>query len=102
MTMLDERRAHEIQAAIATVLAEDWDPIGVRDVPEAVGEYEMYVGGIYRLLASGTRPRQLAEYLAAVERVRMGLERVEAAALLPVAEKLWRLNVRLAPSPPAI
>lgn len=41
MTMHDERRAHEVQAAIAKVLLEEWDPIGVHDVPAAVGEYEM-------------------------------------------------------------
>lgn len=54
------------------------------------------------MLTSGAQPQQLAEYLTAIERDRMGLERVEAATLLRVAEKLRRLDVRLALPPPTI
>jgi hypothetical protein len=81
---------------------EEWDPIGVRDEPEAAGEYEAYVGGVYRLLATGASKEAIAEHLATIERDAMGLERARAKALLPVAEKLARLDVRLDASRPAI
>ncbi len=53
-----EERAREIQRSIAEVLLRNWDPIGVRNVPQAQDEYDAYVGGVYRLIASGaTAPR---------------------------------------------
>jgi hypothetical protein len=89
--------AREIQAAIGWILLHDWDPIGVRDVPEAQDEYDSYVGGVYRLLVSGASPQAVAEHLCAVERQGMALGQRRPADLLPVAEKLCRLDVRLAP-----
>jgi hypothetical protein len=100
--MSDRDRAREIQASIARLLMEEWDPIGVSDAQEAAGEYEAYVGGVYRLLASGASKEVIAEHLAAIERDRMGLERAQGVSLLPVAEKLVRLDVRLDRSRPAI
>ncbi len=88
-------RARKIQEAIGQILLEDWDPIGVRDVPEAGDEYDGYIGGVYRLLATGAPPQVVAEHLCAVERDSMGFEQAQAAHLLPVAEKLCLLDVRL-------
>jgi hypothetical protein len=100
--MSDTDRAREIQASIARLLRDEWDPIGVREVPEAAGEYDAYVGAVYRLLASGASKEVIAEHLAAIERDRMGLEGAQVVSLLPVAEKLVRLDVRLDRSRPAI
>jgi hypothetical protein len=88
-------RAREIHAAIGQILLLDWDPIGVRDVPEAQDEYDSYVGGVYRLLAAGASPEAVAEHLCALERDRIGFDQAQPADLLPVAEKLCRLNVKL-------
>jgi hypothetical protein len=71
--------------------------MGVRDVPEAQDEYDSYVGGVYRLLVSGSPPQAVAEHLCTVERERMALGQRQPADLLPVAKKLCRLNVRLGP-----
>jgi hypothetical protein len=90
-------QAREIRAAIGRILLQDWDPIGVRDVPEAQDEYDSYVGGVYGLLVSGASPQAVAEHLCAVERERMALGQRQPADLLLVAEKLCRLDVRLAP-----
>jgi hypothetical protein len=90
-------QAREIQAAIGRILLHDWDPIGVRDVPEAQDEYDSYVGGVYGLLVSGAPPQAIAEHLCAVERESMALGQRQPADLLLVAEKLCRLDVRLAP-----
>jgi hypothetical protein len=98
--MTQKQNAREIQAAIAQILKEDWDPIAVRDEPEAAGEYDAYVGGVYRLLASGANAQQVAEHLVAIERDRIGFEETRVEALLPVAKKLCRLDVRLHGSRP--
>ena len=99
--MTEKQSARQIQAAIAQILIEDWDPIGVRDEPDATSEYDAYVGGIYRLLATGANAQQVAEHLVAIERDRIGFEETRVEALLPVAEKLCRLDVRLHGSRPA-
>ena len=89
------KRGREIQAAIARILLHDWDPIGMRDVPEAQDEYDGYVGGVYRLLASGASPLEVATHLSTIESERMGYTQAKPSDLLPVAEKLCGLNVRL-------
>lgn len=90
-----EDRAREIQRSIGEVLLRNWDPIGVRDEAKAQGEYDVYVGGVYRLLASGATARQLAEHLAQVEAEEFGFPDTDPKMLIPVAEKLLRLNVTL-------
>jgi hypothetical protein len=49
-----------------------WDPIGIKDVPEAQGEYTGYSGRIGRLLREGGGKAELAEFLGDAEH-RMGL-----------------------------
>jgi hypothetical protein len=88
-------RAKEIQAAIANVLLREWDPIGVKNEHQARDEYDRYVGGVYRLLASGASPQKVAEHLCKVEAEWMGFTRASPSQLLPVAEKLCGLDVGL-------
>jgi hypothetical protein len=52
---------------------EQWDPIGVSDCPEAVNEYDSYLGQIARRLREGASPEELASYLAVVRQQEMGL-----------------------------
>ena len=68
-----ESHARNVEGAIRRVLLRDWDPIGVRDAPEAQDEYDGYVGGAYRLLAAGVTGSDLAEHLARIEHDAMGL-----------------------------
>ncbi|MBA3716255.1 MAG: hypothetical protein H0W76_28010 [Pyrinomonadaceae bacterium] len=88
------QRAKEIQETIRQVLLHQWDPIGVSDIPEAQDEYDSYVGGIYRLLASGASEHQIIERLYNIETVSMGLPS-NRAGLKNVAEKLAKLAVSL-------
>jgi len=92
-----DQRAQEIQESIRDVLLRDWDPIHVQDEPQAQDEYDSYVGGVYRLIASGASPRALAEHLARIERDAMGFG-TSAEQLIEVAMKLSKLDVRLRPS----
>jgi hypothetical protein len=89
------QRAKEIQQAIGHLLLQEWDPIGVREEPECIDEYDSYVGGVYRLLASHASAEVLAEHLAHIERDSMGFEKSTATPLLPLARKLLQLDVTL-------
>jgi hypothetical protein len=96
-----EERAREIQRSIGEVLLRNWDPIGVRDEPLARDEYDAYVGGVYKLIASGATAREVAEHLARVEAERLGFADTDPKMLIPVAEKLLKLNLRLESRGPA-
>src|SRR5258708_22472509 len=89
-----EERAHEIQSQIREILLRDWDPIGVRDEARAQDEYDSYIGGVYRLLASGASPSSVAEHLAQLEAEQMGLG-VAAEKLKGGATKLCALDVKV-------
>ncbi len=97
----DARRGHDIQSAIRQVLLTQWDPIGVAGVPEAVDEYDGYVGPVYRLLSSSASDRELAEYLAGIQTGAMGLHDPGWRALLPVAHALQKEFSVLSSAPPA-
>jgi len=55
-----------VQQKIREVLFNEWDPIGVNDYAPS-DEYDAYIGGIYRLLASGTDSEILATHLRKLE-----------------------------------
>jgi len=90
-----EERARDIQKAIGEVLLRNWDPIQVKGVPQAQDEYDACIGGVYRLLSSGATARQIAEHLVRIETEQLGYQDTDPKMLIPVAEKLMRLNVRL-------
>lgn len=70
-----------------------WDPIGVRDVPEAQDEYDSYVFDVYELLVSGASEQDIVDHLYRVERLNMGLGSLSKEALQPVAKVLRRIDV---------
>lgn len=57
-----ERRAAKIQDAIRQILYRDWDPIGVFSLAP-VDEYDSYIGGVYRILASSRSEEALIQLL---------------------------------------
>jgi len=50
-----------------------WDPIGVRDEPNAQDEYDGYLGGVFALLTSGASDDQINEHLLRIVTDRMAL-----------------------------
>ena len=83
--------SREIRKAIERILAVDWDPIGVKDVPKAADEYDGYVDEVYRLLSNGATSAQVADHLASIEREHMAIQNTDPNELLTVAEKLRAL-----------
>ena len=90
-----KHQARKIRDNIRQLLLKEWDPIGIGDMPAAQDEYDSYIGGVYRLLASGATKHQVAEHLAKIARDWMGFETARAEELLPVADQLLRLSVEL-------
>jgi hypothetical protein len=66
-------------AELRRILMEEWDPIGVRGVPEAADEYDGYLPQIGSRLHDGASAKEIAAYLTWVEEDRMGLGRSAAA-----------------------
>ncbi len=92
--MIEKYRSREIRSEIRRVLIELWDPIGVREVPEAQDEYNSYLGGVYELVTGGASADQVIDHLLSIERDRMGLSGRDKASLIPVARALLAINVR--------
>jgi hypothetical protein len=94
MTESREQRAGEIQDAIRQILYRDWDPIGVCGAaPE--DEYDSYIGGVYRILASSPSEEALIRFLSGAFEDILGAQMSAVERLRPVAQKLLALDVRL-------
>jgi len=94
-----EKLAKGIMKQIHDVLWKDWDPIGVNDAaPE--DEYDSYIGGVYRLLASGCTRGALVNHLLRIELDTMALgpmapgsESRHTRRLERVADKLMAIDL---------
>ena len=58
---------------IKRVLLNEWDPIGVSNVPEAVDEYDSYALQVFTALQSGASAASISDFLEWVVTDRMGL-----------------------------
>jgi hypothetical protein len=70
----DKYRSRENRRLLREFLMKEWDPIGVRGIPEAHDEYDRYVGEIYVMLVDGDATvAEMERYLEEVELEYMGL-----------------------------
>ena len=96
MSRKDEtRRGREIQAEIRAILEESWDPIGLFPGGPK-GEYDEYIGRVYRLLASGAGELALTRYLMDTEAAILGETSRHSEAVAEAVRRLMRLDVTLA------
>jgi len=85
--MIDKATSRRIRVEIRHVLLGVWDPIGVRDEPNAQDEYDGYIGEIFALLSGGTTDEQLSDRLLYFVNDRMGLS-ATPEAMLPTIRAL--------------
>jgi hypothetical protein len=75
------------------ILMDEWDPIGVADIPEAADEYDSYLGQIARRLREGAAADDIAAFLNEAEEETMGLGSSASArsrnAALAVRLRAW-------------
>ena len=94
MMKTNEQRGVEIMDAIRKVLVNDWDPINIKGFgPD--DEYDNYIGGIYRLLASHASEDALIEHLHKEETGQMGTGLKDSERLRPIAQKLLAIDITL-------
>jgi hypothetical protein len=66
--------ARENRRTVRELFMREWDPIGVKDVPEAQDEYDAYVDKTYvMLMHENASAEQIADYLYGIETEYMGL-----------------------------
>jgi hypothetical protein len=63
-----------ILQSIQKVLLEEWDPIGVGDMPEAQDEYNSYASTIFELLMLNKSKSEIFDFLWWVETEHMEME----------------------------
>ncbi len=66
-------RVKQYNNAIRVILLKEWDPIGVKDVPEAQDEYDSYIPQVCKLLINQESPENIFKYLWKIETDYMGL-----------------------------
>ena len=91
-----KQRALEVMDSIRQVLSQEWDPIGANDNEKFSDEYDSCIAPVYRLLTEGASAQAIAEYLFKLEQ-KLGTPGKSRDHLLPVANRLRALNVRLGP-----
>jgi hypothetical protein len=67
------KRIKRYNNAIRDILLKEWDPIGVKDVPEAQDEYDSYIPGVCKLLFNRESSKNIFQYLWKIETDNMGL-----------------------------
>jgi hypothetical protein len=71
--MIEKYESRRIRVAIRHVLMDVWDPIGVKDEPNAQDEYDGYLGGVYELLVTGASDESIEDHLWRIVTERMEL-----------------------------
>ena len=61
--MIDKITSRLIRSQIRRVLLTVWDPIGVKDEPNAQDEYDGYLGEIYGLLVRKATDQEMTDRL---------------------------------------
>ena len=89
-----KKKAQDIMDAIRGVLNRDWDPLDVFQV-EIEDEYDRYIAPIYRLLTTDSSREIIARELMRIEHEEIGLVPGREEALLPIADKLLTIDIRM-------
>ena len=71
--MFDKEQSREIRRQIRRILMDQWDPIGVNDIPEAADEYDSYIGNICELIQGDASEPEIAAHLRNIEIQQMEL-----------------------------
>lgn len=89
--LIDKAESRRIRIQIRKVLLEVWDPIGVKDEPNAQDEYDGYIGRLYELLVSKAPDVELVEHLYWAAHDRMGFDAAQRSDMVSTVEALKRI-----------
>lgn len=88
---IDKYESRRIGVMIRHVLLEVWDPIGIKDEPNAQDEYDGYIGEVYELLVSHADDSRLIEYLYWAVHDHMGLDAASRSDMMTTVETLKKI-----------
>ena len=88
---IDKAESRRIRVGIRHVLLEVWDPIGIKDEPNAQDEYDGYTGKLYELLVSHAEDSQLIDYLHWSVHDNMGLDAASRSDMETTVEALKKI-----------
>jgi hypothetical protein len=71
--MTQKKEWKRVLGEIRNVLVTVWDPIGIKDEPNAQDEYDSYLGPIFSLLTQRKSDEEIADYLVLLVNENMGL-----------------------------
>jgi hypothetical protein len=71
---IDKPESRRIRELIRHVLLEVWDPIGIKEEPNAQDEYDGYIDKLYGLLVSHAYDSHLIDYLYWAAHDNMGFD----------------------------
>jgi hypothetical protein len=80
----------DIDKEIQKILLNEWDPIGVKDIPEAVDEYDSYIPIIKNLIIGKSSQDQIFKLLQQIETQNIGLDS-DAIHTMAIAAMLSKL-----------
>ena len=86
---LQQQKLYE---GIYIVLLNDWDPLGVSQIPEAQDEYNPYLPRIFHMVLEHADASKIAEYLQFVFNEQMGFGSSTIEKHMAVAEKIVHLG----------
>ena len=66
-------RVKRYNNAIRKILLKEWNPIGVKDIPQAQNEYDSYIPQICKMLINHESSENIFQYLRKIETDYMGL-----------------------------
>ena len=89
---IDKDESQRIRTEIRRILLEVWDPIGIKDIPEAQDEYDCCLGDVLHLLMGKASDDEIADYLFSTATEHMGLT-VERLQMLPTAAALRNIEL---------
>jgi len=89
--IIDKAESRRIRVLMRHVLLEVWDPIGIKDEPNAQDEYDGYIGKLYDLLVSHADDSQLIDYLHWAVHDHMGLDAASRSDMEATVEALKKI-----------
>ncbi len=81
----------ELRSKIKEILLYEWDPIGIKDSPDAQDEYDTYIDTLYSYVITKSDFKVILNYLRYIQEKVMGLD-VDEEKLRKIAQKLWLLE----------
>lgn len=88
---IEKANADKLLSAVQDVLFREWDPIGVNSNAFCRNEYDSYAPTICDYLRDGVDEYKLATHLSQLQRVSMGLSRIDEDLNRNAARKLLAL-----------